>query len=142
MKKPIAKTLLLFFLSVIINNAHRAWRSAEMIQPFLINDLQISVAWYAKLLCDMISFTLIMMCICFVLQPVESHMKNSEWKGHNAIYIFVKVWHRVFWVVVVISVLDIAHYLLSFRQTEWFFLVQNGIFFIMTSYYLYKAYRK
>jgi len=142
MKKDTVRALSFFFLSTIVNNIYRGWQNNKLIKPFLINDIEISVSWYSKMLCDMTSFLLLMLCVCAILKPVEKHFENVQWVGHNALFIFVKVWHRIFWVVVIISALDIAHFLLSFRQTEWFFLIQNGIFFLMTSYYLYKAYKR
>jgi len=142
MRKATIRSLTLFFLSVIVNNLHRGWQSNTPIHPFFIGDTAISIGWYTKMLCEMLSFSLLMLCVCAILKPVEKHFETVQWVGHNALFIFVKVWHRIFWVVVVISGLDIFHFLLSFRQTEWFFLIQNGVFFLMTSYYLYKAYRR
>lgn len=143
MKKSVKTTLILFFLSVFINTLHRAFNSQELIYPFWYEkEIAISVAWHTKHICELLSFTLMMLCVCYVLKPVEHHLQDVKWVGHNALLVFVKVWHRIFWVVVVISLLDLLHYIISFRQTEWFFLIQNGIFFIMTGYYLFKAYKK
>jgi hypothetical protein len=143
MKKSVKITLILFFLSVFFNTAHRAFTSNEMIHPFIYNkEVAISIAWYSKHICELVSFTLVMSCVCFILKPVERHLQEVKWVGHNSILVFVKVWHRIFTLVVIISLLDILHYVISFRQTEWFFLIQNAIFFILTGYYLFKAYKK
>lgn len=143
MKKSVKTTLILFFLSVFVNTIHRAFNSQELIYPFIYEkEIPISIAWYTKHICELVSFTLIMLCVCYILKPVEKHLMEVKWVGHNALLVFVKVWHRIFWVVVIISLLDLVHYIISFRQTEWFFLIQNGIFFLMTAYYLFKAYKK
>lgn len=143
MKKSVRTTLVLFFLSIFINNLNRAFSSAEMINPYpLKTDIAISVAWYAKHICELLSFSLLMLCICFILKPVEEHLKTVQWVGHNSLHTFVKVWHRIFWVVFLVSGLDFIHYILAFRNIEWFFLVQNGFFFLLTTFYLFKAYRK
>lgn len=144
MKKSVKTTLILFFLSVFVNTIHRAWQSdTTIIHPFIYEKgIAISVAWYTKHICELLSYTLFVLCVCYILKPVEHHLQDVKWVGHNALLVFVKVWHRIFWVVVITSCLDITHYLLSFRQTEWFFLIQNLIFFLMTGYYFFKAYRK
>jgi len=143
MKKHLRNTLILFFASVLVNNFHRIFSSGDMIYPFPMEpEIKISIAWYAKMVCDLLSATLFTMCICAVLKPVEKHLHEVTWVGHNAMYVFVKVWHRIFFIVAVVNGLDLLHYIISFRQTNWFFLIQNGFFFTMTSYYLYKAYRK
>lgn len=143
MKKAVRSTLILFFASIIVNNLHRVFANEQMITPFVLEkEISISVAWYAKHICDLLSFSLLMVCVCSILKPVEKHLRDAKWVGHNSMFIFVRVWHRIFFIVVVVSVLDLIHYFISFRQTDWYFLIQNGFFFIMTSYYLYKAYRK
>lgn len=143
MRKSVKITLILFFLSVFFNTAHRAFKSQEMIHPFIYKkEVYISVAWYAKHICELLSFSLIMCCFCYILKPVEKHLQEVKWVGHNSLLVFVKVWHRIFVLVVIISLLDIVHYIASFRQNEWFFLIQNAIFFILTGYYLFKAYKK
>lgn len=143
MKKHLRNSLALFFASVLVTNLHRPFTSGEMIFPFPLEpEIKISIAWYAKMICDLVATMLFTMCICAVLSPVEKHLKEVTWVGHNAMYVFVKVWHRIFFIVAVVNGLDLLHFMISFRQTNWFFLIQNGFFFIMTSYYLYKAYRK
>lgn len=144
MKKSVKTTLILFFLSVFVNTIHRVWQSdTTMLYPFFYKkDIAIPISWYSKHICELLSFTLIMLCVCYILKPVEHHLKEVKWVGHNALLVFVKVWHRIFWVVVIISLLDLLQYIISFRQTEWFFLIQNAIFFLMTGYYLFKAYKK
>lgn len=143
MKKPVTITLTLLFLSAIVNNLNRGIISSEMITPYFFEPaIKISVAWYAKHICELLSFSLIILCVCYVQRTVEQHLSKVSWPGHNTLYVFVKVWHRIFWTIFIISIVDLFHYLISFRQMEWFFLIQNGIFFTMTSYYLYKAYRK
>jgi len=143
MKQSVAKSLFLFFLSIICQSVYRAFPSDEMIAPFFLKpEIHISIAWYAKHLSDLFGFSLLMFCVVFILRPVEKHLQNSEWVGHNAMLTFVKLWHRIFFVVAITGLMDIVHYAISFKQTQWFFLVQNAIFFLMTFYYLFKAYRK
>lgn len=143
MKKSVANSLILFFLSIICQSVYRAFPSDEMIRPFMLKpDIEISVAWYAKHLSDLFSFMLLMFCIVSILRPVEKHLQDSRWVGHNAMLTFVKLWHRIFFVVAITGALDIVHYFISFKQTQWFFLAQNGVFFLMTFFYLFKAYRK
>jgi hypothetical protein len=143
MKKNVRTTLVLFFLSVFVNNFNRVFSSPEIITPFPFDkDVSISVAWYAKHICELLSFSLLMLCVCFILKPVEEHLKTVQWVGHNSLHTFVKVWHRIFWVVFLVSGLDLVHYILAFRHIEWFFLIQNGLFFLLTIFYLFKAYRK
>ncbi len=143
MKKQVTKTLVLFFVSVLVNSIDRAFQSEEMIAPFMYaDDIKISIAWYAKHICELLSFSILMLCVCSILRPVEKHLNEVKWVGHNAMYVFVKVWHRIFFIVFIVSCLDLVHYIISFRQLHWFFLIQNGFFFIMTSIYLFKAYKK
>jgi hypothetical protein len=143
MKKNVYTTLLLLFFSIFVNSLNRAFNSGEIIYPYSLEPtIPISIAWYAKHVCELISFSLLMLCVCFILRPVEKHLSEVKWVGHNAIFVFVKVWHRIFWVIFFTSILDTINYLISFKQAEWFFLIQNGLFLIMTSYYLYKAFRK
>lgn len=143
MKKHLRNSLILFFGSVLVNSLHRAFTDSGMIYPFPWEpDISISIAWYAKHISELSSAILFTMCICAVLKPVEKHLNDVSWVGHNAMYVFVKVWHRIFFIVAVVNGLDLLHYLISFRQTNWFFLIQNGFLFLMTAIYLYKAYRK
>lgn len=143
MKKAVIKSLALFFFSIVCQSIYRGFSSDAMIKPFpWATDTAISIAWYAKDLCDLFSFAALMLCVVYIFKPIEKHLAASQWIGHNAMLVFVKMWHRIFFVVAVTGGLDIIHYLLSFKQTHWFFLVQNAIFFIMTFYYLFKAYRK
>lgn len=143
MKKYVFLSLSLFFLSAFLNNLYRIFNSDEIIKPFFLKkELEISVAWYAKHVCELLSFSFLMLCICSILKPVRNHLKNSNWLGHNSIYVFTKLWSRLFCTVVWISLFDLLHYIIAFRQLEWFFLIQNALFFLLTSYYIFHAYKK
>jgi hypothetical protein len=143
MKRNVTISLTLFFLSVFINNFNRAFSSDELINPFIFEkEIEISIAWYSKHICELVSFCLLMLCVCYVLKPVEKHLMEVEWPGHNSILTFVKVWHRIFWVVAVTAILDVVNYFLTYKRCQEFFLLQNAIFLIMTGYYLFKAYKK
>lgn len=143
MKKDVKITLILFALSVFMNNLNRAFTSSEIINPYpLMPDIKISVAWYAKHISELISFSLLMLCVCCILKPVKQHLKSVIWLGHNTLLTFVSVWHRIFMIVFLVSILDLIHYFIAFRRIEWFFLVQNGLFFLLTIFYLFKAFKK
>lgn len=149
MKKAAFRSVITFFIGCILPQIHRAFaRPIVRINPFHYGvdrdgkELIIFLQWYVKDIGEALSFTAMMMTICFILKPIEKHLKEAKWVGHNSMMIFVKMWYRVFTVVIVISILDLIHYLLSYRHSEWFFLISNGIFLFFTVYYIYKAYRK
>lgn len=141
MKNHVIFTLTLFFLSIVLNSVYRAFPSDEIIHPFFLNkSIPISIAWYAKHLSELFSFSMLMWCFCRILTPIEKHLEDSIWIGKNGLYVFVKMWHRVLWVVAITSVFDIVHYVISFRQFQLFFLIQNTIFFVVSIHFIFKAY--
>ena len=143
MKKTTYTTLFFFFASVLVNNANRAWSSTELINPFVLErGIEISIAWYAKHIAELSAYILFMLCVVSILRPVENHLQKVQWIGHNYMLTFVSVWHRIFVVTTWIGGLDLFHYLIAFRQWDNFFLIQNLVFFILTSYYLWKAYKQ
>ena len=105
-------------------------------------EIPISVAWYAKHLSELFSYSVLMFCFCFILQAVEYQLEKIGGIWLAALYVFVKMWHRLLWVVAVTSVLDIVHYVISFRQFQLFFLIQSFLFLIATIYFIFKAYYK
>jgi hypothetical protein len=143
MKKYAILTISFLFASIFVNNSYRIFQSTGIIYPFPYrSEINISLAWYTKILADHVSFTLLMTCIIYVLKPIILYIEKSEWIGKNPMLIFVRLWHRIFCIVFIVSIADIFHYLLAFKQSQIFFLVQNAIFIILTSYYLFKAYKK
>lgn len=143
MKRYSIVTIALLFASIFANNFYRIIKSTGIIYPFPYRlDINISLTWYAKLLSDQISFSLIMACVIFILKPIILYIEKSEWIGKNPMLIFAKLWQRIFIVILIVSIADIFHYILAFKQSQIFFLIQNGLFIALTSYYLYKAYRR
>jgi hypothetical protein len=149
-KKYVISSISLLMLSVFTNNVDRVFRSNEAVAPFPLYQPTVldkvrgitSVGWYWDYLGDLFSFAFLMLAIVLILQPIYYHFKLLSGNTYSHLYVFTKMWHRVFWVIFVTSVLDIIHYVLAARQFEKFFLIQNGIFLIMTAYFIYKAYRK
>lgn len=140
MKKQTIISVSLFLLAALLPNVHRMLNNEHIYKfhPFPFSNMEISLQWYVKDLGDLFSYSLVMLLVLFLLRVVEKHLEGEQWKGHDKILSFIKVWERVFNITFIISIFDIAHYLLSFKQTEWLYLVMNGIFWIMTCYYLFK----
>lgn len=144
MKK--GKTILsitLLFMSVFANNIDRVFRSDAGINPFPLRpDIRTSVGWYWDYLGDIVSFTFLMGTVVVILEVVYAHFADFRKKGYYALYTFTWMWHRVFWVILLTSVLDLIHYLLAARQIEWFFLGINGVFLVLTAIFIYKAFKR
>lgn len=100
------------------------------------------MAWYADMLGDLVSFTLIMWCVVIILAAVCDHFDDFTKPGYYGLYMFSWMWHRVFWVIAITSMLDIVHYLLAARQWHLFFVLQNGLFLLITAVFIIKALRK
>lgn len=139
-RKYIISSISLLMLSVASNNIDRAFNSPVATRPYPLRPvIETSVGWYWDYLGDLCSFSFLMLAVVLILHPVYYHFKEIQ---HAPLYVFTKMWHRVFWVIFVTSVLDVLHYVLAARQIEQYFLIQNGVFLIMTGYFIYKAYRK
>lgn len=135
--------IILFFLSCFLPQFYRLFNTkpARILHPFFLKkDITISKAWYIKDICEALSFSFLMLTICFILKAVERHLEEVDWRGSNKMLAFTKTWHRIFYVVFITSIFDLAHYLISFKQTEWFFLILNGFFLFLTAYYIYRLY--
>jgi len=137
-------SIALFCIACFAPQVYRTFNSNPvMIHPFyFMPETAISVAWYLKDIGEMISYSVIMFIVTLVLKPIESHLEDVKWSGHLGLLSFVKLWHRFFFVIFVISVFDLGHYVLAFKQSEVFFLVLNGFFVVLTGRYAYKIYRK
>lgn len=140
MKKYAISSVVLLFLSVLAGQFDRAFNSTDAVRPFMLIDAETSLGWYTDYLCDLISFSLLMYAVIVILKPIKLHFLEDE--KRNWLYGFVKMWHRVFWVIFITSLLDIVHFVIAARQFDKFFLIQNGLFLIMTGYFIYKLYRK
>ena len=143
MKKYILSSIALLMLSVFANNVDRIFYSPAAVHPYPLKPAIVtSVGWYWDYLGDLISFSFLMLAVVLILQPVYYHFRHLSKNSYQHLFVFTKMWHRVFWVIFVTSILDILHYVLAARQFEYFFLVQNAVFLLMTGYFIYKAYRK
>lgn len=140
MKRYALTSIILLFISVLVGQVDRAYNSVSAIKPFLISDYETTIGWYTDYLCDLCSFSFLMAAVIVILKPISVHFFTEE--IHSWLYGFVKMWHRVFWVIFVTSLLDIVHFIIAARQIEWFFLAQNGIFLLMTGFFIYKLYRR
>lgn len=142
-RKYVISSISLLMLSVAANNVDRFFYSIKAVKPYpLRKSIETSVGWYWDYLGDLSSFAFLMLAVVLILQPVYYHFKALSTNTYQHLYVFTKMWHRVFWVIFVTSILDIIHYVLAARQIEQFFLIENGIFLFMTGYFIYKAYRK
>lgn len=130
-------------LSVFTNNIDRLFTSPKPTNPYFFrHDIVTSIGWYWDYLGDLISFSLLMYCVVLVLKPVYIHFRDTPVQAHTGLFIFTKLWHRIFLVIFVTSILDIIHYVLAARQIQQFFLIQNAVYLIMTGYFIFKAYHK
>lgn len=142
MKKFVIKTMLFFCASYFIQYVYKFVVNPIMVNPFPLRpDISISTDWMFKYYGELISYSFMMLAICYVLNPIEQHLKEKM-NSYYGLYIFVRMWHRVFWVIFFTSILDIINYALSFKRNEYFFLIQNGLFLILTCYFIYKTYKK
>lgn len=135
-------SIVLLMLSVFTNNADLVFYEDGTINPFPFHPGPTSKAWYWDMLFDLVSFSLIMCCIVVVLDVVSIHFTDFKKHGYYELYVFTWMWHRVFWVIAITSALDIIHFMLAARQWEWYFLVQNALFLIISCYFIFKAFWK
>lgn len=145
MKKYWIISLSLLFLSVITGNLDRFTRLNDggYIKPFpLMQDEQIHLWWYSKHIAELASFSLLMLMVCYIMKGIEQYFMEKPGESYTGIFIFVKTWHRLFWVIAITSLLDLIHYLLAFKRLEEFFLIQNGLYLMITAFFIYKAFRK
>lgn len=150
MKKYTIRTVATLIVSWVLPHVHRLWNNMpiEKITPFYFGrgktgkPLEISVQWYVKDIGDLLSFSLLMLTVVMILFPVIKHLKEVKWVGHNQLLIFVTLWHRLFLIVLVSSVFDLIHYLIAFRQVEWYFLILNGGYVVMSIYFIQKLWKR
>lgn len=145
MKWFVIKTVTLFFLSVFVANAHRVLNASriEMLHPFIARpEIPISRHWYYLFLGDLISYSFVWLWVCFTLNPIQRHLQDIKWAGTNPYLVFVTLWHNIFWVCFFASILDIAHFLIGFKTIDWWFVVQNSVFLIISIYFICKSYFK
>ena len=141
MKQKLFVSLFLFLSASILPHAHRLWNNRPIVKfnPFPLSpDTTISHQWYVKDIGDQFGFILLMALVVYVMGIVIEHLKNYDWHGHNFVLEFARVWRRVFYVVLLISIFDLLNYLLSFRQSERIFLIENLLYWLLSGYYLYK----
>ena len=142
MKKYVIKSLVFFGVSYFIQYAYKFVEHPVKVNPFPLKpDIAISTDWLAKHYGELVSYSFMMLAICYVLNPIERHFREKR-TSFFALYIFTRMWHRVFWVIFFTSLLDIVNYALSFKRNEYFFLIQNGLFLILTCYFIYKTYKR
>jgi hypothetical protein len=142
-KSEALPTVILFILACTVPHLYRVLPTEPVVRHSLFpySNEVISWPWYSKFLCDKISFFLLMLLIYKVLQPVKNHIQKQQWIGHNRLLIFVQLWVRVFSMIAISAFLDILHFALAFQKWEWYFLAQNILFTVITSYYIYKAFK-
>ncbi len=150
MKKGSIYIIIIFFVSLLIPQIHRICsnHSIILLHPFPFGfdskglPISISLQWYLKEIGEILGTTGLFLCVCVVLKPVENHLKEVKWIGHNGLLIFVTMWRRIFYIVTAGYVFDLIHYLTSYRHSESFFLITNAVFLFWTGWYIYKAYKK
>lgn len=150
MKKYTIRTISTLIIGWVLPHIHRLWNNKpiEKITPFLFGKgkdgkpIKISVEWYVKDIGDLLSFSLLMLTVVMILIPVIDHLKKVQWHGHNQLLIFVTLWYRLFLVILVSSIFDFIHYMVAFRQIEWYFLILNGGYVIMSTYFIQKLWKQ
>lgn len=144
-RKHIKQSLLLFAMACLLPNLHRGFaifgQNRLTLFPYAQQEA-ISVQWYVKMLGGMLSFSCTMFLITTILGPVQRHLQGAKWIGHNSLLAFVVMWRRIFIVVAATSLVDAIHFILAFQRFEWLFLLQNGLFFLLTFIMIYKAFTK
>jgi hypothetical protein len=141
-KKTTIRPIVLLLLSVFTGQVDRMFNSPRAINPFPYYNQPTSLGWYTDYLGDLCSFSILMYCVISILSPLAMYFKWKNDFTHHSLFIFSMLWIRLFQVVFITSLLDIVHFVLAARQWELFFLIQNGIYLLMTGYLIYKAYRK
>lgn len=112
-----------------------------MLNPFYGQpNEKISLAWYMKDIGELISFSLIILVVCIILNFVKSYLIKEKVSEYYRMRIFLKLWQEIFWIIFVSSILDFGHYMLAFKHAEWFFLSQTLAFFGMSCFYIFKSF--
>lgn len=145
MKRFVIKTVSLFFLSIITANAHRIFNASpiDIIHPFILQkSLPISKHWYYLFLGELISYSCVWLWVCFTLKPIINHLQNIKWNGNNPYLVFLTLWYDIFWVCFYASILDILHYLISFKRIWWWFIIQTTVFLFISIFFICKSYYK
>jgi hypothetical protein len=141
MKKSAFLSVSLLMLSVFAGQMDRVFVNSQKAISFLLYDGATSLSWYADYLGDLLSFSLFMLCIITVMKPIYVHFERLQDTVHHRLYVFTRLWYRLFNVIFIISVIDVFHFILAARQSEIIFLSQNILFLLLTIGLTYKAYR-
>ncbi len=145
MKKFVQRTIVLFFLAIIVANMHRIFNASkiEYIKPFIAYpNMPISKHWYWLFIGELVSYSFVWLWVCFTLNPVINHLKDINSISTRPYLVFLTLWHNIFWVCFFASVLDTLHYLIGFKMISWWFIVQNSVFLIISSCLICKSYFK
>ena len=143
MKRFVKITLWLLALSCLLPHVHRAFNSIgeRVITPFYFDkSLEISIGWYVKDIGDLLSYSLQMLMVCYILIPVKNHFEEvvEDGKNFNKLLIFVTMWLRLFQTIFVTSLFDLLHYIIAFKHIQIYFLTLNGIYFFVSVYFIRK----
>ncbi len=142
MKKAAFLSVSLLMLSVFAGQADRVFVNSQKSIGFVLWEKSTALNWYADYLGDLLSFSLFMCCIIAVMNPICKHFEKLQDTIHHRLYIFTKLWYSLFKVIGVISLIDVAHFIIAARQLEIVFLLQNILFLLLTIGLTYKAYRR
>lgn len=141
-RKSTILPIVLLFLSVLTGQLDRMFNSTKAINPFPYYGHPTTLGWYTDYLGDLCSFSILMYCVVSILDPLSKYFKSKEDTAHRSLFIFSMLWITLFKVIFITSLLDVLHFVLAARQWDLFFLVQNGVYLLMTGFLIYKAYRK
>jgi len=139
MKKYAISTFTLLFISFLLPNVYRIYNNGpiKMIKPFLLSSEEISIAWYLKDCGELLSFTSLVLVVCLLLNLIEKKVEEPY-----EVVFFINLWQVVFWVIFYSSILDFTHYIIAFKQIQWFFLIQSGLFLLISCNTICKAYKQ
>lgn len=106
-------SIILLFLSWPVCLVHRFWNNKppHKINWFIAIDIKQDVQWYIYDTGNMLSFTLIL--LSFIL------LKNKS-----------KSYNQVLFAVFLISIIDIIHYWVCYKQNEWVVTLEGMIMFL------------
>lgn len=147
MKRFVKITLWLLAVSCILPHIHRAFNSVagDIIHPFYFDkEVEISIGWYVKDIGDLLSYSLQMLMICYILIPVKKHFEEvlEDGKSFSKLLIFVTMWLRLFQTIFVTSVFDFLHYMIAFKHIQIYFLTLNGVYFLFSIYIIRKLWKQ
>lgn len=142
MKKTAALSTGYLFCSVFAGHVDRVFVKNEKVIKFPFLDSPTTLNWYADYLGDLCSYSLFMLCLITVMKPVYRHFENMQDTVHHRMFIFTRLWHRLFWVITITSFVDVIHFILAARQIEAVFLIQNIAFLLVTVVLIIKAYSR